>query len=36
LEARAALLALGNPPGILDIKINSLGARLAATEEAAL
>jgi predicted negative regulator of RcsB-dependent stress response len=35
LEARAALLALGNPPGILDIKINSLEARLAATEEAA-
>jgi predicted negative regulator of RcsB-dependent stress response len=35
LEARAALLALGNPPGILDIKINSLEARLAGTEEAA-
>ena len=34
-EARAALLALGNPPGILDIKINSLESRLAAGDEAA-
>jgi len=34
-EARAALLALGNPPGILDIKIISLESRLAAGDEAA-
>jgi len=29
LEARAVLLALGNPPGILDTKITSLESRLA-------
>ena len=35
LEARSALLALGNPPGILDIKINTLESRLAEGDEAA-
>ena len=33
-EARAVLLALGNPPGILDTKITSLESRLAPAEEA--
>ncbi len=33
-EARAVLLALGNPPGILDTKITSLESRLASSEEA--
>ena len=32
-EARAVLLALGNPPGILDTKITSLEYRLASSEE---
>lgn len=32
LEARAVLLALGNPPGILDTKITSLESRLANSE----
>jgi len=33
-EARAAMLALGNPPGILDTKITSLESRLASAENA--
>jgi predicted negative regulator of RcsB-dependent stress response len=33
-EARAVLLALGNPPGILETKITSLESRLASSEEA--
>ena len=34
LEARAVLLASGNPPGILDTKISSLESRLGDSEEA--
>ena len=34
LEARAAMLALGNPPGLLDTKITSLESRLTGSGEA--
>lgn len=34
IEARSVLLAVGNPPGILDTKITSLESRLGVSEEA--
>lgn len=33
LDARAASLEMGNPPGLLDAKITSLGSRLSAQEQ---
>jgi predicted negative regulator of RcsB-dependent stress response len=33
MDARAASLELGNPPGLLDAKITSLSSRLSAQEQ---